>query len=530
MSRLLWGLVTAVWVTVAGLAWAADAPTGNYKYSLYIYDPEAGFKTNVNTLFLLKFDNKDGKLQAEVLAKPARMPQTTVKEATVKDGVLRVVLELKARAPVQLVFEGKVPADGKKITGSFSQGGNVLPAALESTALTSLDTFELQKEAIATATGPEVFEAAFALLTKAGEKKAKVDEVRTWASKAVKAAENYGPAWQREMTLQLVEILTQTEDYAPVAVQYARQAERLLQPTDKIAVQQRTLRLLGDALTKAGKADEAKEVTGRIDKIQAVTPVKFAGRKMGDRPVLVELFTGAECPPCVAADLAFDALGKTYQPKDVMLLQYHLHIPGPDPLTNTDTEARRSFYGDVIEGTPTIFFNGKAQDFGGGGYDDAQERYQEYTEALNPLLEKNARVKLKASAVRKGSKIDITAEASDVDEPGDKVRLRLALVEKEVNYKGGNRLAHHHHVVRALPGGAAGLPLKDKTGKQTATVDLDDLRKSLTKYLDNAAKDLDFPNKERPMELKNLSVVAFVQNDATKEVLQAVQVEVTEGK
>ena len=54
----------------------------------------------------------------------------------------------------------------------------------------------------------------------------------------------------------------------------------------------------------------------------------------GTVPVLVELFTGAECPPCVAADLAFDALGKTYKPTDVVLLEYHLHIPGPDALTN----------------------------------------------------------------------------------------------------------------------------------------------------------------------------------------------------
>src|SRR4029077_13968139 len=118
------------------------------------------------------------------------------------------------------------------------------------------------------------------------------------------------------------------------------------------------------------------------------------------------------------------------------------------------------------------------------------------------------------------------AEASELAEPGDKVRLRLALVEEQVNYKGGNRLPHHHSVVRALPGGAAGLALKEKTGKQSVTVDLDDLRKKLNGYLDEAAKDLDFPNKDRPMELKKLRLVAFVQNDSTKEILQAVQADV----
>ena len=53
----------------------------------------------------------------------------------------------------------------------------------------------------------------------------------------------------------------------------------------------------------------------------------------------MELFTGAQCPPCVAADVAFDVLEKTYKPADLVLIQYHLHIPGPDPLTNAASEA-----------------------------------------------------------------------------------------------------------------------------------------------------------------------------------------------
>src|SRR5262249_34687999 len=153
------------------------------------------------------------------------------------------------------------------------------------------------------------------------------------------------------------------------------------------------LNLLANALTKAGKADEAKEISAKLDKLslEAVSPVKFAGRKgKSERVAVVELFTGAECPPCVAADLAFDALGKTFNAKDVVLLQYHLHIPGPDPLTNPDSVARRGYYRDDIDGTPKILFNGKLQDFEGGGFDEAQERYDEYVGALTPLLEKAA--------------------------------------------------------------------------------------------------------------------------------------------
>ncbi|OAI54805.1 hypothetical protein AYO44_03005 [Planctomycetaceae bacterium SCGC AG-212-F19] len=518
--------MTAGWLALTGVALAADSvPAGNYKFTLHVQGQQP-------TLWLLKLDTKDNKVIGEVIGNRAQVPPAKLLDLVVKDGVLRLTMELKTKQPVKIAFEGKVPSDpgAKKITGSFLQGSEILPAVLELTPLTSLDSFEVNKEILAkTDPGPEVFEAALSLLGQAGTKKAKIEDVRNWANKAMKATEPYGTPWQREIALRIADVLAQNEEFAPVAVQYARQAERLLQPTDKYALHQKTLSLLAGALTKSGKADEAKEITAKLDKLEPVSLAKFAGRKgTSERVALVELFTGAECPPCVAADLAFDAVGKTFKNNDVVLLQYHLHIPGPDPLTNPDTEARRRYYADDIEGTPTIFFNGKAQDFGGGGFDEAQERYEQYMEGLAPILEKAARVKLKASAKQKADKITITAEASDLDEPGEKMRLRLALVEEEVKYKGGNRLPHHHAVVRALPGGAAGLALKEKSGKQTATVDLEDLRKKLTGYLNEAAKDLgEFPSKERPMDLKKLRVIAFVQNDATKEVLQAVQVDVT---
>jgi hypothetical protein len=55
------------------------------------------------------------------------------------------------------------------------------------------------------------------------------------------------------------------------------------------------------------------------------------------------------------------------------------------------------------------------------------------------------------------------------------------------------------------------------------------LRANLSKFLDDFAKEEGaFPRPDRPLALKNLKLVAFIQNDATKEVLQAVQVDVDE--
>ena len=68
----------------------------------------------------------------------------------------------------------------------------------------------------------------------------------------------------------------------------------------------------------------------------------------------------------------------------------------------------------------------------------------------------------------------------------------------------------------------------DELGVTIEGIDITELRQNLSKYLDSAGKEQPFPDKQRPMRFRNLSVVAFIQNDATQEVLQAVQVPVRE--
>src|SRR6266851_4866813 len=261
----------------------------------------------------------------------------------------------------------------------------MVPIDLERTTVTSLDPLELAKETLSQKTGGmEIINAATSLLQQAKEKKAKPEEVRSWAAKAAKAAEAYGPRWEREVSLRLAEVLAEDDDYAATALDYARKADRFLDPKDKPSIQKRTLELLVKALNASKKADEAKEVEARIKKIATdIKPAAFAGRKdKSDRVVLVELFTGAECPPCVAADKAFDALAETYKPSEVVLLEYHLHIPRPDPLTSPDGLERAKYYGGAIGGTPTFIFNGQPGPGVGGDAYDAMDGYEDCLSAL----------------------------------------------------------------------------------------------------------------------------------------------------
>jgi hypothetical protein len=518
---------------IASLARAADSPlAGTWKLSIY----QEG---QLQILWIVEFKSKENQWTGSLLASPGGVPKGKLEDLKVTDDVLRFTIKIENQA---LTFEGKLPKEkAGKILGSFSSGRNMTLGDMEATKVRSFDPIELAKEALLNGPtdSPALFDAARDLLNAASEIKAKPEEVRGWAEKAYKAAAPFGPRWQREIGVRITQTLNHQEPYAAIALEYARRTERMLEPTDDANTQIRILESLAAALKKNNKAEEAKEIEPRLEKLEAKAdaeylktmppyqPEPYRGRKnKSDRAVLVELFTGAQCPPCVAADLAFDGLVKTYKPDEVVLLQYHLHVPGPDPLTNPDAEARQEYYGKALEGTPTAFFNGAPKAEGGGAMDAAKDKYFDYRDVINPLLEKPARAQLKASATRQGDKIDIQAEVSELEKPGEKVRLRFALVEEQVRYVGSNQVRFHHDIVRSLPGGADGFPLKEKTAKQTASVNLAELRKSLSAYLDESGKKRPFPNDRRPLELKNLRVVAFIQDDDTKEVLQATQVDV----
>ncbi len=363
-------------------------------------------------------------------------------------------------------------------------------------------------------------------------------DVKSAADQLMRIAGAYGPAMQQHAALQLARGLVQTKE-PQLALDYARKAASLLDDGDRPTRKEAVLKTLAAVLRKAGKADEVKEVEARLAKVEdqldkefvknavPFKPEAFAGRKgKSDRVAVVELFTGAQCPPCVSADIAFDAALKAYKPSEAIFLQYHLHIPGPDPLTNTDTEERQKYYGDEIRGTPTMFLDGKQTAPMGGFRQHGKERFDKLSELINQDLEKEPSAQVKVTAQRKGDKVDLAADVSGVQKPGDKVRLRFVVVEDVVRYAGRNGQRLHHHVVRAFPGGVEGQPVKEKSAKLTASFSLADLQKSLNAYLDKAK----FAEDERPMKLENLKVVALVQDDDSKAILQAAQAEVPEAK
>ncbi|MCX7700853.1 MAG: hypothetical protein N2039_08240 [Gemmataceae bacterium] len=391
-------------------------------------------------------------------------------------------------------------------------------------------------------------DAAMNLARATGVTKVTAEDAEQIVTTVRRHAEPYGPRFLVSNMVSLAEILINKPEFLPSALTAAQIAAEALTDEHPLAIQSRCLAAYQIALEKSERRSEAESVAAKLAviekklddeylaKVPPFKPEALQGRKdkAANRVAVFELFTGAQCPPCVAADVAFDALRKTYPSQDVVMVQYHLHIPGPDPMTNPDTVARWNYYrgkfAEQIRGVPSSLFNGQPQAGGGGGMANSQAKFQQYRSIIDKLLENSSPIRIQLQANRLADDVSINVEVTGIEgDPSSesKRKLRLLLVEDEIRFAGSNGIRFHHHVVRAMPGGSEGLTLQGPSFRHSASVNVSELRKNLDEYLTTFAKEQrPFPQPGRPLDMRHLKVIALVQDDSTGEILQAVQCEV----
>ncbi|HYX40415.1 MAG TPA: hypothetical protein VE821_01895, partial [Pyrinomonadaceae bacterium] len=258
-------------------------------------------------------------------------------------------------------------------------------------------------------------------------------------------------------------------------------------------------------------------------------PIKIESYKptaeRSNRVVLTEIFSSASCPPCQAADLSLDAAMKRYARTDMIVMMYHLHVPRPDPMTNAATETRGEFY--QVEQTPTTLIDGHIVAKGGGGREDAVEFYNDLYPKIDERLEAPARAQLRLDATQQGSLIKVHVTVDHINSPSNVLKLQIALVEDGLHYSGESSIRVHPMVVRSLASAETGGFDVDANEPKTVeyTFDVTKINAELQKYLEGYEKENGntFWDRKLPLNVNNLSVVAFVQdtNPKSKQVLQA---------
>lgn len=255
---------------------------------------------------------------------------------------------------------------------------------------------------------------------------------------------------------------------------------------------------------------------GRVPALHPVPREPEEIKKTG-RVALVELFTGAQCPPCVAADLAVDGLAERYDRDEVAIVVWHLPIPGPEPMITSAGMARAKALG--VRGTPTVRIDGEDVLPGGGDQDAAVKMLDRYEKALAPRLLRPKSVELVARAQRTGKSVrcEVTATGAFAS-----ARVHAVLLERLLAYAGRNGIVFHPAVVRAELFGGEGEAIASGT-PVVKTLDLDAVAAELQGTIEGVRRN-GKPFCIEPSTVSDaIDLVVWIE-DASGKVLQAATV------
>ncbi|MCA9320208.1 MAG: hypothetical protein KDB53_05715 [Planctomycetes bacterium] len=268
-------------------------------------------------------------------------------------------------------------------------------------------------------------------------------------------------------------------------------------------------------------------VEGKVPGYGVGETFKPTAKNSTNRRVLAALYTGAHCEPCIAADLAFDGLLSHFPRDKVAVIEYHVPVPLAEPLISP--VAAEFFRAARLGGTPAAIFNGTNIKTGGGKEEDKEALYLDYKARVLEELLKPSRHELEIEATVKDDVVSGTLRVR-----GPRVasaRVHLHLVEKGLLFPGKNQIVIHRMVARAaLIGNGDGEPHRPDA-EDVQEISFSRRLSGITHELDAHLEEVEFatgsmfsmyPTRIDP---RQVSLVAFVQDEASGEILQAIQLD-----
>lgn len=224
----------------------------------------------------------------------------------------------------------------------------------------------------------------------------------------------------------------------------------------------------------------------------------FTAFGQSQRLVLLEHFTGASCPPCATYNPAVNTLLEANSDK-IIGLKYQLAPPGTDPMYSHNpahSGSRAGYY--TVSGIPNSvldgnFFNDHPA---GWGINEVNARY----DVPSPF---DIEISYDVSLTTVNATVSITASQDFTD---NNLRLHTVVVEKDITFDtapGTNGETTFKNVMKRMLPNQNGTTLPSTwTEGQTETYDLS----------------WDHSN---VYDFNELAVIAFVQNNSTKEIHQS---------
>ena len=171
------------------------------------------------------------------------------------------------------------------------------------------------------------------------------------------------------------------------------------------------------------------------------------------RTVLIELFTGASCGPCVNVDGALDQINDDYTRDQIAILVYHRKIPTLDDLETSETVRRHSWY--ISAGgasTPNFWVDGKIIQM--GGFNTVADGVEWFENAYGLRKDIGSQLSIDLDGLIYGGskKGDVWVNVTALETPSfTNLILQVAVYNLDYGpYDGGNHVTQHRMAVRDM--------------------------------------------------------------------------------
>lgn len=240
------------------------------------------------------------------------------------------------------------------------------------------------------------------------------------------------------------------------------------------------------------------------DANNSVTQPVGVATQVVPRKTLVEEFTSSTCAPCANFNSTFDptleSLNTNTAGSVVAAVKYQMNWPSPgnDPSYNPDGNSRKNYYG--VNGIPAPFLDGRTMLYG-----TAAE--------LNGSAEIPAVVNLDIQATRVGTNVTVNVGVTPYTDITGTHKLHIAVVEDFYSYpQSTTSQDEFHFAMRKMLPNASGTSVTNLTSGVTQN-----FTQSYTFNEGGPAQG----NYNLWGTIEGITVVAFLQNQSTKAVLQA---------
>ena len=262
----------------------------------------------------------------------------------------------------------------------------------------------------------------------------------------------------------------------------------------------------------------ASNINGSADEVMSNDKATGSAIVVGDftdRVVLYETFTSSTCPPCTPANVTLEALfNDAVNDGKFASLKYQMSWPGAgDPYYTLEGGDRRNYYS--VSSVPRLEVDGGWDQNAGSVTQGLMDDWS----ALPSFLELEAEYTITDSAFS----VDVTMEPLTTYPAGNYV-LHIAVFEYTTyNNIETNGETEFFHVMKKMLPDAGGSPLSPLISGEEQTASTTYVFNGEYRLPNSASDPINHATEHSVEEWADLGVIVWVQNDDTKEVLQAAE-------